>query len=283
VPFFAPLVVIGGALLWATIARPWGFPIRGAGGLLPPLEENLNMTYTKIANEDYSAFGPVGIVALVGAAGWAIALAVRHRADRRQVVLASALPVFLVLISAESVWVPFLIRFFLIPAVVTAPLLARLFRSRVVTASYVVVAGLAIVLTLIHDQPKQLSTDHGRPWSYSQAEAMNANSDVYVGEALTAFQQLTPAHACVGAIIGPNEPAYLLYGSNFQHKVLYLPPDEPVSAVYAHDLDYVVVGTWTNRASADKLSAAGWTIHELGDFWLLATSPHPRAAGGCRI
>ena len=40
---------------------------------------------------------------------------VTRRADMRQLALASALPVFLVLVALSSVWVPFLIRYFLIP------------------------------------------------------------------------------------------------------------------------------------------------------------------------
>ena len=49
--------------------RDWGFPIRGPGGSIGPLEEDLNQEYGRISNEDYSAFGPVGIVALLAAVG----------------------------------------------------------------------------------------------------------------------------------------------------------------------------------------------------------------------
>src|SRR5262249_21701695 len=73
VPFAAPLLVLGGAAVIAFITDRWGYPIRGADGVLRPLEENLNQVYTHISNEDYSAFGPVGIVALI----LAIALATR--------------------------------------------------------------------------------------------------------------------------------------------------------------------------------------------------------------
>ena len=65
VPFAAPLLVLGGAAVLALITDRWGFPIRGAGGILRPVNENLNQIYTHISNEDYSAFGPVGIVALI--------------------------------------------------------------------------------------------------------------------------------------------------------------------------------------------------------------------------
>ena len=39
---------------------------------------------------------------------------------------------------------PFLIRYFLLPAVIATPLLARLFASRLTTAAYFAVAAIAI-------------------------------------------------------------------------------------------------------------------------------------------
>ena len=54
---------------------------------------------------------------------------VRRQADLRHLALAVTLPFFLVVMSLITAWNPFLIRFFAVPAVLTAPLLAYLFRS----------------------------------------------------------------------------------------------------------------------------------------------------------
>ena len=75
-PFLAPLLVIGGAAVVAWGARQWGFPIRGLEGCSSRWRRP-QQTYARISNEDYSAFGPVGIVALLAAAVLAVRAYVR--------------------------------------------------------------------------------------------------------------------------------------------------------------------------------------------------------------
>ena len=279
-PFLAPLLVVGGAALVAFIARRWGFPIRGSGGILAPLDSVLNEVYTRFANEDYSAYGPLGIVALLAAVALTIWGFLGRRVDRRHLVLACALPGFLVLISLQSAWVPFLVRFFLVPTGLAAPLLARLFRGRATTAAYLVVGALVVGLTITHDQSKPLESAYGRPWHYTQLDALSVNSDGYLASALAAYDQLVPARACVGAVLGPNEPSYLLYGPRREHHVEFLSVDDAVLPALRQGLFYVVISTGDDRWVAGRFSAAGWTVRPLGSFWILASEPHARA-GSC--
>jgi hypothetical protein len=270
-PFVAALLVIGGAAAVSWIARKWGFPIRGPGGIIPPLEENLNEEYGRIANEDYSAFGPVGIVALLVASALAVRAVARRRADASHLVLAGALPVFLVLISLESRWVPFLIRFLLLPAAIAAPLLAYLFRNRVATAAYAVMGTLAIAITIVHDQPKPLHGAYGRPWNLDQRTALRTNSDAYVADALDAYYRLVPPDACVGALIGVNEPTYVLYGPEREHHVVFLSPGDILTPAYREGLFHVVYSPTSFPTVEDTLKNAGWRIDDLGSLWKLAT------------
>jgi hypothetical protein len=272
-PFVAPLLVIGGAAVVAFIARRWGFPIRGPGGLLGPLEENLNEEYGRIANEDYSAYGPVGIVALLAAGALTLRAYAARRVDARHLVLACALPVFLILVSLTAVWVPFLIRYFLIPAVIAAPLLARLFRSRATTAAYLVVAAISIGVTIVHDQPKPFNNPYGfgRPWNLTQVTALATNSDAYIGAALADYDKLVPAHACVGAVIDTNEPSYLLFGPKLEHHVIFLSSNDTVRTALEKGLFYVVITTGVDRPVADRFKEAGWRIRPLAGYWLLAS------------
>ncbi len=84
-PFLAHSSCSEGAGARAFIARRWGFPLRGPGGILAPLDAYLTEVYTRFSNEDYSAFGPLGIVALAAAASLAVWAYVRRRAgDGRQ-------------------------------------------------------------------------------------------------------------------------------------------------------------------------------------------------------
>ena len=278
-PFVAPLLVIGGGAVVAFIARHWGFPIRGPGGLLGPVEQTLNEEYGRIANEDYSAYGPVGIVALLAAAALTIRAYVARRVDTRHLALAAALPVFLIFISLESTWHPFLIRFFLLPAVLAAPVLARLFRNRVATAAYAAVAVISIAVTLGHDQPKPFSNPYGfgRPWNLTQVTALATNSDAYIGAALTDYHKLVPEHACVGAVLDTNEPSYLLYGPHLQHHVVFLSSTGALVTAIRAGIFYVVITTGPDAGVADSFKAAGWRIRPLAHFWLLASDPHAGA------
>ena len=88
-----------------------------------------------------------------------------------------------------------------------------------------------------------------------------------------------PPRACVGAILGLDEPAYLLYGPAAR------PPRRvPVGrrrrrpGAYRAGLFYVVISTGPNRYVARQFRSAGWTVGPLGDYWQLAVAPN--AAGG---
>jgi len=283
-PLVAPLLVVGGAALVAIVARLWGFPIRGPGGILGPLNDNLGRPYTRLANEDYSAYGPIGIVALAAASTVSAAAFVRHRADARHVVLASTLPLFLIGISLGSTWHVFLIRFFLLPAALAAPLLARLFHGRLTTAAYLVAATVTIALTLTHDEPKPLDNPngYGAPWSLTQANALSTNSDGGWAVALTNYQAFVPPHACVGAILQTDEPSYLLFGAHFEHRVFYLATIPAMLEAERRGLSYVVFsaesprwGSWDTTV----FEANGWTVRPLNLAWSLATRPRPGRDG----
>src|SRR5437868_9773870 len=134
-PFFTPLLTIGGAdvLAWAT-ARA-GIPVHvggWAGGL------------NRGSVEDSSAFGPVAAVFLVATAVVVVAAYVARRVDVRMLALGLALPVFLLLLGLQSKWNPWETRFLIAPAALTAPLLAAWFRSRLAAASLLAMAMLTV-------------------------------------------------------------------------------------------------------------------------------------------
>ncbi|HUY70850.1 MAG TPA: hypothetical protein VMV08_01310 [Gaiellaceae bacterium] len=147
VPFAAPLIVIGSGGALAYFARRWGHPVRGPDGTVGSINH--------YASEDQSAFGPIGTVVLLGAPPVTALLYAARRVDLRQLALALVLPLFFGLTSLELSFNAFLTRFLLVPAALTAPLLARLFRGRATTAAYAVAGCLVAGLTITH----------GRPWS----------------------------------------------------------------------------------------------------------------------
>jgi hypothetical protein len=280
-PFLSPLLVLGGAAVVAFVAGVWGFPIRGPEGILGPLKENLNLRYTRFAAENYSAFGPLGIVALLGATALTVWAYVARRTDARHLVLAAALPAFLILISLQTRWNPFLLRFFVVPAVLAAPLLARLFRRQSTAAAYVVVAALTAGLTITHALTKPLQSPLGAPWHLTQVEALNLNSRHELDQALPAFEARVPDNACIGAILGDSEPSFLLFGPRLKRRVVYLPfGAAAVQRAKEKGLLRVLVST-APQAEADAVGAfqnIGWRAEALGGPWYLVSAVDAKGA-----
>ena len=196
----------------------------------------------------------------------------RHRADARHLALACALPCFLVLISAATSWTPFLIRFFAVPVVLAAPLLAWLFSGRATIAAYAVVAAVTVSLTVVHDQAKPLSSPYGygRPWNLSQELALSTNSRGEQAREVAGLDHALPSGGCLGAIVRESDPAYLLYGSRFQRHVVYLPQGAPALPAVTKGLTAVVVNADLAH-SAGELVKDGWTVRPIGGNWLLGT------------
>jgi hypothetical protein len=282
-PFLAPLLVVGAAATLAAVARLWGFPIRGTDGVLWQLEQGLNKTYTRISNEDYSAFGPVGIVALAAATALTGRAFLARRADTRHLALACALPLFLVLLSLGASWNAFLIRFFTVSIVLAAPLLARLFTRRLATAAYLVVAAIVAGVTIVRVQTKPLDDPYGfgAPWHLTQIEALDTNSRREWDGSLPAFERLVPAHGCVGAVVGDFEPSFLLFGPKLQRRVIYLSPEDALADAVRKGAFRVLLSDVREGASQARaaFAAAGWHVRSLGGFWYLATDRHAPPSG----
>jgi hypothetical protein len=270
-PLLAPVVVVATGAVIAFLTRIAHIPVH---------DYSETGSVNRTANEDHAAFGPVGAVLLLG---MPILTAVSYRArkvDMRHLALGLALPVFLVLLVLQAKYNAFLTRFLLVPAVLTAPLFARFFRGRVASLTLAAVASLVVGLTLADNRMKPLHSLYGRPWQLTQAQAVELNWQPGAGRALDPYHKLVPAHACVGAVVGPDEPSYLLYGARFEHRVSYLPSIGAVAAANSKTLFYVVISGGVDRSTAGDFKQAGWTIKPLADYWLLAVSPAPGAATG---
>ena len=267
-PFAAASLVILVGWALASLARRWGYPIRGPGRMIGGL--------TRTANEDTSAFGPVGAILLLCIPLLGVADFVRRR-DPRFLVLAVAVPVFLVLLVLQAKWNEFIARFLLVPVVLSAPVLALLFRSRAAIAAFLVVTATVATLTVTHVQGRPFEL---HPWRFTQVRALDVAQDEPVAQALTAFQRLVPEHACVGAVLGIDEPAYLLFGNGLQRRVRFYKVVDPVRQALIDGVFYVVISTGPNRWVAGSFRRAGWRIDRLGSYWLLAAEPHA-TSGTC--
>jgi hypothetical protein len=117
------------------------------------------------------------------------------------------------------------------------------------------------------------------PWHFTQAQALGWTWQPQLDATLTAFAGLVPRRACVGAIVGGDEPSFVLWGRSLDRRISYLPALDPLPQAYRRGVFYVVVSVAADALSAAPFEHAGWTIRPLGGYWLLATAPH--AGGGC--
>ncbi len=256
-----------GLLLACAVAIPLAAPLVV---LALGSEPDLN----RRANEDYSAFGPVGALMLLGTPLLTIGLYAARRVDVRFLALALALPVFLVLLGLQLAYNPYLTRFLIVPAVLTAPLFGLVLRSHVATAALLAVSTLAVFLTLEYDRTKPYRSQAGHPWHLTQAEALQYVFEPAVQPAYTAYERRVPARACVGAVLSTDEPSYLLWGRNRTRRVFFLTSTGSLEQALAAGVFYVVIDARANTPVADQFRSAGWSVGPLGDYWLLAKAPH---------
>jgi hypothetical protein len=155
-----------------------------------------------------------------------------------------------------------------------------MFRSRLAALAALGVAGATIGLTLADDVNKKLDGRFGRPWNLSEAQALGEfaaqPTGTIVATSLMAYERLVPPRACVGAVLDPDEPAYLLWGPTLGRKVFFLPSLAALKTAYSHDLAYVVISTGVNAPVSKQFSDGGWTVKPLGTYWQLAVAPAGR-------
>jgi hypothetical protein len=263
-PFLSPLLVLhaGGVVAW--LARNGGFPVRGALGNVGDLNRSV----------PGSAFGPVGAVVFLGVPLVTLVAFAMRRASLRELVLAAAVPLFYVLLAQET-FNFFMTRFLIVPAALAAPLAARLLGTPAARAAFLVVGALVAAQVVTKDPFHPLHGSYGRPWQLSQVDAAYLTDERGVGDAVAALGRDVPARACVGAVLGSNEPAYFLSGPRLERKVVYLPVASAVDDAYRHFLTYVVISTGDDRWAAGSFRKSGWQVKPLGSYWLLAEARHP--------
>jgi Glycosyltransferase family 87 len=266
-PLVAPAAALGLAACVHLLVRLVHLPINPADAT----SQTFFWTVNRLASEDFAGYGPLGIL-LLAAVAVTVLGAVRRRADARRVALALALPVFVVLLMLQVSYYDFLTRFLLVPVALTVPLLAMFFRRAAAGAAILAVAAVTVFLALDHDLVKPFSSVYGHPWQLSLPNAVRLNWQPAAGEALGELDQ-DAGNASVGAVIGPDEPSYLLFGETRNRHVTFLPPlpEHAVRAAKAEALPFVVIGAVPGIA--DAFTRAGWRVQPIGIYWSLAIAP----------
>jgi hypothetical protein len=200
--------------------------------------------------------------------------------------LAHAQPTYMLLLAAFAKYNIWICRFLVVPVVLAAPLFAALCRQRAAAGALLVLGGLTLVFALTDDASKKLRGPAGRPWTLSQAGALEAfaaqPTGTIVADSLRAYDRAVPDDACVGAVLDPDEPSYLLWGPRLRRRVVFLPSLDALGTARRSGLRYVVVSTGANAPVAHSFSAAGWHVQPLGSYWQLAVAPPAARSDVCR-
>ncbi|HEY3921991.1 MAG TPA: glycosyltransferase 87 family protein [Gaiellaceae bacterium] len=264
-PFFAAdlNVHLGDAI--ASLSKDWGFPVRGPGGNVGGLGRSV----------ETAAFGPIGAVAFLGTPLIVLAAFALRRARWQHLVLAATVPLFYVLLGHET-YNFFMTRFLLVPAALVAPLFAFFLSSRAAAAAFLAVAAASVGMNVTRDPLRPLDgrNGFGRPWQLTQSQVAYLTDETGVGAAVTTYQKVVPPRACVGVLIGSNEPGYFLFGPRLEHEVVYLSPTNALADAYRHSLYYVVISPTGNNEAVSSFRQSGWRLRSLGGYWLLAVATH---------
>jgi hypothetical protein len=83
-------------------------------------------------------------------------------------------------------------------------------------------------------------------------------------------------------VLGPDEPAYLLWGPSLRRHIFFLSSLDALREAYRDGLRYVVVSTGANAPVAKTFAAARWKVRLLGSYWQLAVAPRAGRSAVCR-
>jgi hypothetical protein len=252
-----PHLIVAGAALFHLGVRALHIPIAPAGTSEGPF----SWTVVNYVHEDFAYFGVLGPVVL----GAAI-LALRPEAVRKhppRAALGGAVFVFIGLIAASYRFNDFIGRFVLVGVVMSAALVAVVYRWRAVAAGIAVVALVTLAVTALENQLKPAKM---RPWSLSQAQVLDLQAwQRGIGGGVEGLDRAVPADGCLAALLGADDASFPLFGPHLERRITYVVP--PAGSKLTTRRPAVLIGP----GEAAVTLGPGWRVTSLGGYWRLAT------------
>jgi hypothetical protein len=265
-PLLLPALVLVLAAVSHGVAEALHLPVNQKGNTASSFFWEVN----RDVNEDESAFGPIGVLVL-GASLVALVAAARRRADPRVLALALALPVSLLGVAVLMKYSPWLSRFLLAPLALTVPLLGVVFRRRDTGLVIALVAALTVGLAHTRNIFRPLEGDV-LPWRMTQAQAVDLPWLTSVAVSDRALDRLAPGSACIGALVGHDDPSYLLYGDGLRRHVTFLTVPGEWQRAEREGMSQIVFDAGDYQDARGRLKERGWKLEQIG-YWLFATNP----------
>jgi hypothetical protein len=217
-------------------------------------EASFSWAVSHHAHEDFSYFGPLGLVLVV-----LIGSSLRHRngdTARRALALAGSFLLFIGGVAATYRFNDFLGRFMLVPVALATPLFATVYRRRAVASGLTALALAVLALTLAGNELKPAKD---QPWSLSRADAIGLlRWQPRIADGIRALERAVPRDGCVDALLGGDEPAYLLFGPHLARHVSYVSSASDARGA-------IVIGPAEANVDLDST----WRVESLGGYWRL--------------
>jgi hypothetical protein len=213
---------------------------------------------------------------LVVALGAAVLVGVRSWSRTRSGVtlaLALSFPFGVVAVACLYRYDPWLARLLLVPAALSAPLLAPLFRYRRLALGLAVSASLWVgVLHLYHGR---VQVADGDPfWRMSRNEQTALAGEERLIEGLDRLDTLLPGRGCVAVALRVNDPVSPIAGPGLERHLLFLPTSGDDAGLPA---GAGVLVTTLRTHPALRALPAGWARESIDGYWHLAYAPSSAA------
>jgi hypothetical protein len=166
---------------------------------------------------------------------------------------------------------PWLSRFLLAPLAITVPLLGVVFRRRDAGLVIALVAALTVGLAHTRNIFRPLEGDV-LPWRMTQAQAVDLPWLTSVAVSDRALDRLAPGSACIGALVGRDDPSYLLYGDGLRRHVTFLTVPGEWQRAEREGMSQIVFDAGDYQDARGRLKERGWKLEHIG-YWLFATNP----------
>jgi hypothetical protein len=267
IPVLSPLWILLAALFMRACLSALNISVNGSGWTATPFHYRLN----SVADEDISYFGPLGAALLVPLALIPTVNWLRGRRDAVRLVLGATLFLFVIelaVVYKYNVWIG---RFMTLPCALCAPLLALAYRRRWFAGGAVVVGVLSLTFAHSFNINKPAALGATPIWSMTRSETVSVSSNTGP-RASNAIESALRGRKRIGAVLGPEDPSFMLFGAGLRRKVVYLPRMNSLAEAKRRGLDFVLFGR-VRQPVVEVASATDWRLSQLPGGWLLATKP----------
>jgi Glycosyltransferase family 87 len=267
IPVLSPLWILIAALLMRGGFSALHISVNGSDWTATRFRYHVN----SVADEDISYFGPLGAALLVPLALIPTVNWLRGRRDAVRLVLGSTLFLFVIELAVVYKYNAWIGRFTTLPCALCAPLLAVAYRHRWLAGGAVVAGVLTLSLAHSFSVTKPAALGATPIWSMTQSETVAISSNIGPRTS-KAIESALRGHTRIGAVLGPDDPGFILFGTDLRRKVVYLPRTNSFAEAQRRGLDFVLFGR-VRHPLVEVASATDWRLSQLPGGWLLATKP----------